>query len=71
MWLEYFEKNPDVKEENESAYLFVCENPDQLQIKFAVKGKHKTYKLEKQVHDAAKKNLLSGRNLWNEYHCFT
>jgi len=60
---EYFAKNPDVGEENDSAYLFVCENAVPLKIKFQMKGKHKTYKLEKHVHDAAKKNLLAGRNL--------
>lgn len=60
---EYFSKNPDAMDETDSAYLFVCESPEELPVKFSVKGKVKPYKLEKHVHDAAKKHLLSGRHL--------
>lgn len=55
---EYFENHPDDPEENNSAYLFVCENPEQLSIKLPVKGKHKTYKLDNSVHTAAKNMLM-------------
>ncbi|KAL9974438.1 hypothetical protein ACROYT_G011468 [Oculina patagonica] len=32
--------------ESESPYVFVCENPQQLTVKFPVKGQHKIWKLE-------------------------
>jgi len=54
---EYFQKHPMCTEENGSAYLFVCENPEQLKIKFQISGKHKIYKLEPHIYVAAKKNL--------------
>lgn len=52
---EYREKYPDG--ESESDYVFVCENPQELIVKFHVKGKHKIWKLEQHVHNAAKKGL--------------
>lgn len=43
--------------ESNSPYVFVCEAPQELSIKFPIKGQHKIYKLEAQVHIAAKKSL--------------
>ncbi|KAK2718806.1 hypothetical protein QYM36_005971 [Artemia franciscana] len=43
--------------ESESPYVFVCENPQELKVKFPVKGAHKLYKLPPQIHQAAKKSL--------------
>lgn len=41
--------------ESGSPYVFVCEHPQELFIKFPIKGQHKIYKLEGHVHQAAKK----------------
>ncbi|GBM54626.1 Activating signal cointegrator 1 [Araneus ventricosus] len=41
-----------------SPYVFICENAKQLSIKFPMKGKHKIFKLDSNIHLAAKKTLL-------------
>ncbi|KAH3840986.1 activating signal cointegrator 1-like [Dreissena polymorpha] len=38
-------------------YVFICDNPKELLVKFPIKGKHKIYKLESHIHKAAKKGL--------------
>lgn len=43
--------------ESESPYVFMCENPQQLVLKFPVKGQHKIWKLDPTVHKAAKGGL--------------
>lgn len=43
--------------ESESPYVFVCENPQQLTVKFPVKGEHKIWKLDPAIHKAAKGGL--------------
>lgn len=43
--------------ESESPYVFVCENPQQLAVKFPVKGEHKIWKLDPAIHKAAKGGL--------------
>lgn len=43
--------------ESESPYVFVCENPQQLTVKFPVKGQHKIWKLDPAIHKAAKGGL--------------
>ncbi|KAL8561300.1 hypothetical protein ACOMHN_047155 [Nucella lapillus] len=54
-----FSGGPEVFPEGESAcpYVFICENPQELLIKFPIKGKHKIYKLDPTMHQAAKKGL--------------
>ncbi|XP_060074241.1 activating signal cointegrator 1-like isoform X2 [Ylistrum balloti] len=52
---QYREKFPDG--ESASPYVFICEVPQQLVVKFPIKGKHKIYKLESHIHQAAKKGL--------------
>ncbi|KAK7486815.1 hypothetical protein BaRGS_00021962 [Batillaria attramentaria] len=52
---EYRQKFPDG--ESASPYVFICENPQELVIKFPIKGKHKIYKLDSAIHQAAKKGL--------------
>ena len=44
--------------ESNAAYVFVCENPHELTVKFPVKGKHKIWRLEPKIHKAAKGALL-------------
>lgn len=43
--------------ESESPYVFICENPQQLALKFPVKGQHKIWKLDPAIHKAAKGGL--------------
>lgn len=54
---EYFKTHPEDPEENDSPYVMICDNPQQLTIKFQMKGKHKIYKLEPNIHKAAMKSL--------------
>ncbi|XP_045216561.1 activating signal cointegrator 1-like [Mercenaria mercenaria] len=51
----YQEQFPDG--ESSSPFVFICENPNELIVKFPVKGKHKIYKLDAHIHKAAKKGL--------------
>lgn len=44
--------------ESNSAYVFVCENPHQLAVKFPIKGKHKIWRLDIKIHKAAKGALI-------------
>ncbi|XP_043505728.1 activating signal cointegrator 1 [Polistes fuscatus] len=43
--------------ESESPYVFICENSYTLPIKFPIQGKHKIYKLDNKIHQAAMKSL--------------
>uniref|UniRef100_T2MCF0 Activating signal cointegrator 1 n=1 Tax=Hydra vulgaris TaxID=6087 RepID=T2MCF0_HYDVU len=55
---DYFNSHPACEEDSSSEYLFVCENPQPLKVMFSMKGQHKIYKLDAQVHASARKNLL-------------
>ncbi|CAL8079942.1 unnamed protein product [Calicophoron daubneyi] len=52
---EYREKYPNGL--SESPYVFVCDDPHEVLIKFPITGKHKIYKLPRNIHLAAAKNL--------------
>lgn len=52
---EYRAKFPEG--ESDSPYVFVCENPQEMILKFPMKGEHKIYKLDSKIHQAAKKAL--------------
>lgn len=52
---EYRELYPEG--ESDSPYVFICENPYMLSIQFSMKGKHKIYKMDKKIHQAASKCL--------------
>lgn len=41
-----------------SPFVFICEEPQELKVKFPMKGSHKIFKLESRLHEAAKKTLL-------------
>ena len=43
--------------ESESPFVVVCENPQQLAVKFPVKGQHKIWKLDPAIHKSAKAGL--------------
>eukprot|EP00041_Stephanoeca_diplocostata_P038312 m.1497248 g.1497248 ORF g.1497248 m.1497248 type:complete len:220 (+) comp25198_c0_seq9:114-773(+) len=40
--------------ESQSPFVFVCNNPQVLTLKFPIKGQHKLWKMDKSTHDAAK-----------------
>lgn len=41
-----------------SPYVYICEEPQELQVKFPMKGKHKIFKIDSRLHQASKKTLL-------------
>ncbi|XP_058833928.1 activating signal cointegrator 1 [Topomyia yanbarensis] len=43
--------------ESDSPFVFVCSDPQELPIRFPVKGQHKIYNLDSKVHQAAVKSL--------------
>lgn len=43
--------------ESESPFVFICEDPQDLPVRFPIKGKHKIYHLDSQIHEAATKCL--------------
>ncbi|KAJ9601522.1 hypothetical protein L9F63_000265 [Diploptera punctata] len=52
---EYRKKFPEG--ESDSPFVFICEDPKVLPIRFPVQGKHKIYKLDPKIHTAALKCL--------------
>ncbi|XP_029936754.1 activating signal cointegrator 1 isoform X1 [Myripristis murdjan] len=55
---QFQEQFADTSEESASPFVFICTNPQELVVKFPMKGKHKIWKLESQYHQGAKKGLL-------------
>ncbi|XP_062405736.1 activating signal cointegrator 1 [Sardina pilchardus] len=55
---QFREQYPQISEESASPFVFICSNPQELIVKFPMKGKHKIWKLENQYHQAAKKGLI-------------
>ncbi|XP_029980505.1 activating signal cointegrator 1 isoform X2 [Sphaeramia orbicularis] len=55
---QFREQFPDTCEESASPFIFICTNPQELLVKFPMKGKHKIWKLESQYHQAAKRGLI-------------
>ena len=43
--------------ESDSPFVFVCSDPQELPIRFPIKGQHKIYKLDSTIHKAAVKSL--------------
>lgn len=52
---DYREKYPNG--ESNSPYVFICEHPLELDVKFPIKGKHKIWDLPSDVHKSAKTSL--------------
>eukprot|EP00112_Aurelia_sp_Birch-Aquarium-sp1_P004748 Seg154.6 transcript_id=Seg154.6/GoldUCD/mRNA.D3Y31 product="Activating signal cointegrator 1" protein_id=Seg154.6/GoldUCD/D3Y31 len=55
---EEYQKMDGDTTESGSEFVFVCENPLELLIKVPVKGKHKIWKLETQIHRLAKASIM-------------
>ncbi|XP_012253283.2 activating signal cointegrator 1 [Athalia rosae] len=43
--------------DSDSPYVFICEDWHELPIRFPIQGKHKIYKLDSKIHQAAMKSL--------------
>uniref|UniRef100_UPI00358EF0F1 activating signal cointegrator 1 n=1 Tax=Myxine glutinosa TaxID=7769 RepID=UPI00358EF0F1 len=44
--------------ESDSPFLFICENPQELRLKFPIKGQHKIWKLDSNMHQGARRGLM-------------
>ncbi|XP_043999281.1 activating signal cointegrator 1 isoform X2 [Gambusia affinis] len=55
---QFREQCPGTCEESASPFVFICNNPQELLVKFPMKGKHKIWKLESHYHQGAKKGLV-------------
>ncbi|XP_041662440.1 activating signal cointegrator 1 [Cheilinus undulatus] len=55
---QFSEQFPDTCEESASPFVFICTNPQELLVKFPMKGRHKIWKLESHYHQGAKKGLV-------------
>ncbi|XP_041849448.1 activating signal cointegrator 1 [Melanotaenia boesemani] len=55
---QFREQFPDTCEESASPFVFMCTNPQELLVKFPMKGKHKIWKLDSHYHQGAKKGLV-------------
>lgn len=44
--------------ESESPFVIICDEPQELSIRFPIKGEHKIYKLDQNIHAAATRTLL-------------
>ncbi|XP_053573351.1 activating signal cointegrator 1 isoform X2 [Bombina bombina] len=58
---EFKEQYPSLSQESASPFVFVCSNPQELLIKFPIKGQHKIWKLDSKIHQGAKKGLMTRR----------
>ncbi|KAG7483275.1 activating signal cointegrator 1 [Solea senegalensis] len=56
--VQFKEQFPGTCEESASPFVFICANPQELLVKFPMKGKHKIWKLESHYHQGAKKGLV-------------
>ncbi|KAK2869512.1 hypothetical protein Q7C36_001383 [Tachysurus vachellii] len=55
---QFREQYPHNSDESASPFVFICTNPLELLVKFPMKGKHKIWKLESQIHQSAKRGLM-------------
>ncbi|KAJ8417954.1 hypothetical protein AAFF_G00227970 [Aldrovandia affinis] len=55
---QYKEQFPSSCEESSSPFVFICSHPQELLVKFPMKGKHKIWKLDSQYHQGARKGLM-------------
>nr|XP_061830899.1 activating signal cointegrator 1-like [Nerophis lumbriciformis] len=56
---QFKEQFPSAREESASPFVFICSSPQELLVKFSMKGKHKIWKLESHYHQGAKKGLVA------------
>ncbi|XP_066448527.1 activating signal cointegrator 1 [Eleutherodactylus coqui] len=56
---QFNEQYPALSQESASPFVFVCENPQELLLKFPIKGQHKIWRLDSKIHQGAKKGLMA------------
>uniref|UniRef100_H0X6W0 Thyroid hormone receptor interactor 4 n=1 Tax=Otolemur garnettii TaxID=30611 RepID=H0X6W0_OTOGA len=49
---------PDISQESDSPFVFICKNPQEMVVKFPLKGNPKIWKLDSKIHQGAKKGLM-------------
>ncbi|XP_074150940.1 activating signal cointegrator 1 isoform X2 [Sminthopsis crassicaudata] len=55
---QFKEQYPELSQESDSPFVFICTNPQEMILKFPIKGKHKIWKLDSKIHQGAKKGLM-------------
>ncbi|XP_065589764.1 activating signal cointegrator 1 [Cyrtonyx montezumae] len=55
---QFNEQYPDLSQESGSPFVFICTNPQEMIVKFPIKGKPKIWKLDSKIHQGAKKGLM-------------
>ncbi|XP_025972072.2 activating signal cointegrator 1 isoform X3 [Dromaius novaehollandiae] len=55
---QFNEQYPELSQESGSPFVFICTNPQEMIVKFPIKGKHKIWKLDSKIHQGAKKGLM-------------
>ncbi|XP_017203450.2 activating signal cointegrator 1 isoform X3 [Oryctolagus cuniculus] len=55
---EFKEQFPDISQESDSPFVFICKNPQEMIVKFPIKGNPKIWKLDSKIHQGAKKGLM-------------
>ncbi|XP_040269700.1 activating signal cointegrator 1 [Bufo bufo] len=55
---QFKEQYPSLGQESASPFVFICTNPEELLLKFPIKGQHKIWKLDSKIHQGAKKGVM-------------
>ncbi|XP_006979385.1 activating signal cointegrator 1 isoform X3 [Peromyscus maniculatus bairdii] len=55
---QFQEQFPDISQESDSPFVFICKNPQEMVVKFPIKGNPKIWKLDSKIHQGAKKGLM-------------
>nr|XP_058150317.1 activating signal cointegrator 1 isoform X1 [Dasypus novemcinctus] len=55
---QFKEQYPDISQESDSPFVFICTNPQEMIVKFPIKGHPKIWKLDSKIHQGAKKGLM-------------
>ncbi|XP_075753593.1 activating signal cointegrator 1 [Pelodiscus sinensis] len=55
---QFKEQYPEWSQESGSPFVYICTNPQEMIVKFPIKGKPKIWKLDSKIHQGAKKGLM-------------
>ncbi|XP_049634631.1 activating signal cointegrator 1 [Suncus etruscus] len=55
---QFKDQYPDMSQESDSPFVFICANPQEMIVKFPIKGNPKIWKLDPKIHQGAKKGLM-------------
>ncbi|XP_006770900.1 PREDICTED: activating signal cointegrator 1 [Myotis davidii] len=55
---QFKDQYPDMSQESDSPFVFICTNPQEMIVKFPIKGNPKIWKLDSKIHQGAKKGLM-------------